>query len=149
MIYRKVETKDYSDTIKSCWTIDPEIQKFSRNHNCDLDERVKREVAVTDLTSDTFKFYKLYSDDNFVGYFGKENEPMPFLTTIFIMPEYRDRKQEIWDYIITHFPDTFYSGLFAINTRAISFFKKMGGIVIKDVIVEDKSAVVFEFRRQV
>jgi hypothetical protein len=141
------ETKQLEKTIAFCYAADPELQKFSRNSECDLDERVKREVECLKKANETFKFFEIYDGKSLVGYFGAETIPVPWLSTFFIMPEYRDRKDNVWEFISAHFPNVFYSGLFKVNTRAIKFFEKHGGKKLTDSTTEDKPSVVFIFTR--
>jgi hypothetical protein len=116
------ETKQLEKTIAFCYAADPELQKFSRNSECDLDERVKREVECLKKANETFKFFEIYDGKSLVGYFGAETIPVPWLST-------------------------FYSGLFKVNTRAIKFFEKHGGKKLTDSTTEDKPSVVFIFTR--
>lgn len=147
-MFIKAEQKNLADTIKKCWEKDPAIQQFSRNWDCDLEERISREVECLKKAGDTFKFYEIFTEDGiFVGYYGQESYPLPWLTTIFVMPEFRKQAPQIWEFIASQFPEKFYSGLFKINVRAIKFYEKMGGRIVGKRSVEDKPAVTFIFDR--
>ena len=63
------------------------------------------------------------------------------------MPEYRDRKDEVWKFIASHMPDRFFAGLFKVNKRAIKFYENNGGKIIGEVSAEGKPSVVFWFER--
>ncbi len=142
----KVEVKNYKEIITECWKKDPKIQQYSRNYQCNLQDRVTLEVEALN-TNDSLIFYCIYDKkNNFIGYFGIENKPFDCLTTMFILPEYRKNKDLIWDYIISHLPKHFYAGLFKINTRAINFYKNKGAKEVMNLTIENKDSILLEFR---
>ena len=143
MKLNKVEQKNYSNAIRMCWDKDPKIQTYSRNSAFDLDERVRLEVKCLENNSD-LKFYEVYNNNDMVGYFGKEEQPFPCLTTFFIMPKYREVKNEIWNYMISHLPEKFFIGLFKVNKRAINFCINQGAKQIAELQMEDKPAVLLQ-----
>ena len=143
----KKEQKNWFNTIKKCWEADPAIVQFSRNFEHDLDTRVLLEVEALLAAGHSFKLYDVLDDELFLGYFGIETDPTPWLTTIFVMPEHRIRKDEIWNFILTHLPEHFFSGLFKINHRAIRYFEKKGGVIIGESMAENKPIFIFEFRK--
>lgn len=146
-MFYKVEA-NFEETIRICYTEDTSLFQFSRNSECDLNGRINKEIAALKKADASFKFYNIYNDnDKLTGYFAIETRPTLFLTTFFIMPEFRKNKQEVWDYIISHFKSDFCAGLFNVNTRAIRFFEKNGAVKILDVTVEDKPGSLFLFKR--
>lgn len=145
MNLRKEQSSDLFDTVHYCYSMDQSLREFSRNSECDLDERIKREVDC--LKFGDMTFYKVYDDKKFVGYFGYETQPILTLTTFFIMPEFRARKDEIFNYMVQDLDKTFYAGLFDVNIRAKRFFEKQGGKPIISAWVEDKPSTIYEFKR--
>lgn len=141
------KSDDLQGTIHECYSKDPSIQAFSRNSEHGLEGRVKLEVEAANDVHESFKFYRIYDNETLVGYFGTEEQPVNCLTTFFIMPEYRDRKDQVWNFIVSHLNGTFYAGLFKVNARAIKFFEKMGGKQVGETIAEGKPSVVFQFER--
>lgn len=141
---KKQEANDLYDTVSYCYKLDPSLQEFSRNSECDLKERVNREVEGL---QGPMKLYKVYNEEKFVGYFGTEDEPFPFLCTFFILPEHRDHKDEIFNYMIQDMPQTFYAALFDVNVRAKKFYEKHGGNPIIAAWIEDKPSIIYEFKR--
>lgn len=134
-------------TILECYTNDLSIQEFSRNSEHGIEDRTKLEVECLKNTDSSFQFYRILNGDDLVGYFGIEDEPVKTLTTFFIMPKYRDNKDQVWDFIVSHLPEQFFAGLFKVNSRAIKFFEKKGGIQIGETLFENKPSVVFYFKR--
>lgn len=141
------KTDDLKGTILECYANDSGIQEFSRNAEHGLEGRTKLEVECLEHADSSFKFYKILNGEELVGYFGTEESPVNCLTTFFIMPKYRDNKDQVWDFITSHLPEEFFAGLFKVNSRAIRFFENKGGKIIGETIAEDKPSIVFHFKR--
>lgn len=138
---------NFEETIRTCYESDPSIETFSRNKDLGLEGRIEKEIESLKKTHSSFKFYEIFDEDKLVGYFGIERKPAQFLTTFFIMPEYRKHKKKVWKFIKNHLPKTFFAGLFKVNTRAINFFEKNGGKPIAEIVWENKPSVIFKFER--
>lgn len=138
---------DFEETIKLAYELDPSIEEFSRNKEAGLAGRIAKEVECLKKAGSSFKFYEIFDNGNLVGYFGTERSPVQCLTTFFIVPEYRTHKKKVWKFIRSHFPRTFYAGLFKVNTRAARFFELNGGKQIAEITWEDKPSIVFQFER--
>ncbi len=148
MKLKKKRQHDFGKIIEFCYNSDSSLANFSRNNDVDLTGRIKKEIECLKNTDNSFKFYEITNENNeFVGYFGTERNPVQCLTTFFIMPEFRKDKKHIWKFIRKHFPKTFFAGLFKINTRAINFYKQNGGKEIGEIMWENKPSIVFKFER--
>jgi hypothetical protein len=104
--------------------------------------------TVLDLKNDTFEdfeFFVVKEDEEFIGYFGKEFGGK-YLTTIFIKPEYRERKSEFWKLILNNMANEFKSAIYSKNTPCIKFYNKMGSVE-KIIDVHGLQATLFEFRK--
>jgi hypothetical protein len=148
MVFNRVQQSDINSTILFCYSNEPEMRLFSRNAEKPLEERVLREANWVKSASESLKFYDLYIDNDFAGYFGTENHPIQCLTTFFIMPKYRQFKNEIWDYMTSDFTGNYVAGVFKVNTRAAKFFEKQGGKFLNEFISEENHpSVVYLFTR--
>ena len=138
----KVDKSDIDKVIRSCYEKDSSVYVYSQYKNESFDDIIKHERSVI---GEDLNFYKLYDEDKFIGYFGIEDKPISTLTTFYISPEYRDRKNAIWKYMTSHLPKTFYAALYDVNTRAKRFFDNQGAKVIKTGLIDNKPSTIYMF----
>lgn len=139
-----IETTDIYPIISKCYHEDPSMIKYERN-NGTLEELAIKEYSCLLFTDKSFKFY-IIKDEDLLGYFGTENiNNQEFLSIFFIRKKHRNRKIDIWNFIKSHFNGKFQAGLYSVNSRAIKFYKSVGGILVKESICENKPICIFEF----
>lgn len=131
--------------VRRAYESDPElIEKWHIIAGSGLDQCVDRTVEDL-LNCETITFYVVTEDGEFVGYFGSEYGGH-YMPTIFILPKFRHRKAAFWKEIEATMASTWNAGVYAKNTRCISFYKKMG-TEMTTIDTPHGAAVVFEFRK--
>lgn len=97
-------------------------------------------IETTDKNS--FKLYGVYQDDQLIGFFGTEFNN--YINTIFVKPEYRNKEcmKLFTNYIIDVVGKEFYTALYKKNTRAINFYIKLGGKIMKEL--KEHNAVIIK-----
>lgn len=131
------------DLITYCYHEDLSLQQFTNDF--DLNDRINAEIEM--FTNTPVKFYRVYNEKEFIGYYGIEEEPIIALSTFYILPKYREYKNEIFNYMVQDIPLTFFSGLFDKNIRAQKFFLKMGGKEFMKVLVKNYPFTIYKFER--
>lgn len=101
--------------------------------------------TYNDLQKDvdnSFKLYGVFDNNNLIGFFGTEFDN--YINTIFVKPEYRNKKymEFFTNYMFLTVGNEFYTALYTKNKRAIEFYKKLGGKIVKDL--NDKNAVLIK-----
>lgn len=145
---RAVLSSQISETIDECFRTDKDLVDLYHIASGDSVEKcIVRTIDDLFNTDPSFKFYQLHSGNQCVGFFGSEFSN--YLTTIFIKPEYRNRKDisEIWKLISSHFDDEFYTSIYSKNTRALTFYRK-NGIEIEEFNAGLEKAVSFKFKKE-
>ncbi len=136
------------DVIKQGFSSDKNlIDKWHIISGSGLDSCVNK--TIEDLKTQTFsdfKFFVVLNDEEFIGYFGVENEGK-YLTTIFIAPEFRNNKKEFLKLIAPYVQDTFESAIYSKNIPCMRFFNKLGKEKSK-FIVDGHEATLFTFEKK-
>lgn len=126
------EIDDFLPIIEHCYSQDEEelLKIWHRADEKNYKDMAKN--AEEDLRmSPHFTFCAIYDGANLVGYFGKESlEHVVSMPTFFICPEYRPKKKEVFDFIKSNMPSTFFAGIHSCNGRAKRFFEKHGGKLV-------------------
>lgn len=139
------QTVSIFPAILQCYSEDPSIIKYARNSGT-LEELATKEFDCLKNVDPSFKFYLVKENGNTLGYFGLETvEKQQYLVSFFVRKSCRNKKNDIWNFVRSHFSGKFYSGLFQVNTRAIAFYESVGGKRVCDLVCEDKPACIFEF----
>lgn len=144
-MFKVEETSNYLIYIQTAYEADPDlITKWHVIAGSSLNKCVDRTVA--DLASfDRLKFYVVHEDGKFSGYFGTEFNGA-FLSTLFVMPNFRKKKDEFWAEIEYKVTKKFWAGIFSKNTPCMRFYAKHGKVEVKGMM-PDGEVTVFEFER--
>lgn len=131
MLHKTLET-DYTKIFTECWKTDPSIYTTWHETPGTLEECVKKtvdELIESKEQYDLLRFYKIELDNQLIGFYGTEGR---YLTTIFIVPEFRkEYRSQIWNMIKEDLGDNFMTALYTKNIRAIKFMLKNGGMPVK------------------
>jgi hypothetical protein len=145
-MFKTEEKKEIRSYIQRAYGSSPElILKWHVAAGLGLYGCIERTVADL-MACKTLKFYVVDDDGRFVGYFGTEFDGK-YMPTIFVAPEYRDRKREFWREIENKVEPRWRAGIYAKNIPCMKFYFKKG----KQVSVAHTPhglAAVFEFRKQ-
>lgn len=141
-----IDSEQFYNTVHSAWTKDNQLNVMGLNYEGTLDDKVNKEVGILNQSSDCFKLYGIYDGTDYLGYFGIDSKPSPWLSTFFIEPEFRNNKKEIWKFIVSHLPKDFKSSLYECNVRAIQFFKNQGALELVRVPYDNTVLVIFSFK---
>ena len=143
MYTRKIN--DIENLIYECYSLDNKLT----NDYC---RRRKEGFAaccndsITLLKDPNVEVFGIFDEGEFVGYFAvgtvKNEKELP---GFFIVPEYRNRKNEVWNVIVKHMDGTFYNAIYINNKPAIEFCRKRGK-EINSVDYENETHVIFEFK---
>lgn len=138
------ETKDIHGTISEAYRLDaPLIEKWLNVAGSGFEACVKDQVdALSKLP--TLKFYRVEEGDEFIGYFGQE-ENGRWMSTIFIVPKFRPRKPEFLKAIRSVMEPVFLCGGYEKNEPACRFYRKFGKEVGK-LPTPGGPITVFEFK---
>lgn len=109
--------------------------------NCVIDTY---NVLMND-TLDDFKFYVVTENEKFVGYFGVESDGA-YLTTIYIWPSMRPRKEEFWECILPYVKDKFKAAIYTKNDPCMGFYSKMGKELGR-FKMQGRDLALFEFKK--
>lgn len=111
-----------------------------------LDNCVNKTFNDLNKADPSFKFYLLEDNNKQLGFFGKEYSN--YLTTIFIHPDYRNKQSvsKIWNLIKNEFTTPFYTAIYKKNTRALNFYLKNNGRIIREDVYENNPFVLIEFK---
>lgn len=141
-----IETQDIAGTISEAYAPGGDhIEKWLNVAGSGIENCVHDQVHA--LTSDSpVSFFRVEEVGNFVGYFGTQHEGS-FLSTIFIVPEYRPRKKEFWALIEAKTQPVFRNGGFKKNEPACNFYRKMGGKEVASFVAPAGPVIMFEFRK--
>lgn len=139
------ETDDVAGTISEAYRLDAALlEKWLNVAGSGFDACVKDQVDS--LTSQpTLRFYRVEEDGALAGYFGHEAEGA-WMSTIFIVPRLRPRKQEFFDGVRKLMKPVFYCGGFEKNQPACKFYRKMGGTVVQPMESSHGTCTMFQFR---
>jgi hypothetical protein len=137
-------TKDFAPFVRQAYKADPEcVKKWHVIAGSGLNKCIQR--TIEDLKAcETLQFYVVYDGDRFVGYFGSEFDGT-YMPTIFVMPEYRNRKDEFWELVRAIQKPTFKAGIFYKNIPCRRFYEKLGNEVAR-VKTRDGEGVVYQFK---
>ena len=107
------------------------IEKYHIEEGNDYKKCSKRTFEDLQNVDESFKLYGYFEDDKLIGFFGTELGN--YINTIFVKPEYRNKEymNKFVDSILDTVGNKFYTALYNKNTRAINFYKKLGGQVIE------------------
>lgn len=121
------------DSVKQCYEEDLELaSKYHILSGNNIEECVLDTVSV--LNEPGHKFYRVYDNNEFIGYFGSNKKVIPYLTTFFIRLKHRNKDTLVnfWNMIENYFNnDIFATGIFDKNTRAKRYLERNGGIIIR------------------
>lgn len=105
------------------------------------------EKTIRDLEAcQTLQFFVVSEGDEFVGYFGTELDGM-YMPTIFILPKFRNRKDEFWALINKKVTKHFLAGIYSKNIPCMRFYSKMGGKELGRENAPDGEVTVFQFNQ--
>jgi hypothetical protein len=92
----------------------------------------------------SFQFFRVENDNNLIGFFGSEDK---YLTTIFVKPEYRNKKDlnEFWGLILNHFNGPFNTCIYEKNSRCAKFYERNGGMLKATPIVNGENTLFYYF----
>jgi len=141
-----IETDDIEPFVQTAYAFDEVlIHKWHVIAGSGLNDCVKR--SVQDLENcETLKFYAAYdADTTFFGYFGTQYAGA-YMPTIFVMPGFRDRKDEFWSEIEKRTTPTWRAGIYTKNTPCMRFYAKKG-VEVARLPTPGGEAAVFEFKR--
>lgn len=135
-----VEIQPSKDFLKECFNTDKDlVEKWH------IEAPSNSEVCASRTFDDlkntiSFKFYKIESNNDVVGFFGTEGDFA--ITSFFVKPEYRDKSSLIWDKMREKVKPPFMCGIYKKNLRAAKFLEKMNGKI--KVNKDNKLVYVFE-----
>jgi hypothetical protein len=141
-----IEVLNYKPLLKECFESDPILlEKFHIYAGQGLDACVNK--TYQDLQEMNVTLFKIEKNSELVGYFAKELfDSKEYLTGFFIVPKFRTKefKNEFWNLIKKEFKPSFFCGLFEKNIPANKFIKSNGGKIVKQCMISDGSAILYE-----
>lgn len=134
-MYKIESTKNYYFILRYCYSNDKDlIEKFHVVAGTGLINCINKTIEDFKDMHESFKFYTIKKDESLFGYFGTEFiNDTNFLTSFFIMPEFRNKEdsKEFWNIIFNHFDNKpFITGIYSNNTRASKWLEKNGGVLL-------------------
>jgi len=144
-LFYKESIIDYKSMLKDCFVTDPNLlEKWHIASGQGLDACVDK--TFQDLQYCKASIYKLTSESDLVGYFGKELcDDKQWLTGFFLFPKFRNEqnKKEFWQIVESEFQRPYFCGLYEKNKPANAFIKKHGGELIKSVDLSNGPVLVY------
>lgn len=140
-------TKDYASIIKECFLQDKELLN-NWHIEAGKDHLVCVQRTINDIKNfdKSFEFFVVKDKEKNIGFFGIEFGN--FLSTLFLLPEYRNSKyiSQFWLEIQKRLFKPFYSALYSKNKPCSEFFLKNGATIIKKDYYKDNLYYLFEFK---
>lgn len=142
------EVKDYEPLIHKFYAQDKEL--IAKYHVLASDEATVKECAehtikvFKDSVCD-FRFFKLSTEKDLIGYFGTEVADTNMLTGFFINPKYRKTAyiRKFWRIIDNHFSGVYFTGIYPKNLRGIKFIEKRG-VFIGNIFKDNKEVLIYK-----
>lgn len=129
------KTKNYHQVLRFCYSQDKElIEKYHVTSGSSLTDCIAKTIEDFKNLHESFEFHIIKKDEEIFGYFGTEFiNGVNFLTSFFILPQFRNKEnsKEFFSMVRNHFNnESFITGIYAKNTRAESWLKKNGGVLV-------------------
>jgi hypothetical protein len=140
-----LEVSNDLQIVRTMFSLDQDlIEKYHIYAGKGLEACCDKTIEDLKKADESFKLFSIKDEDEIIGFFGKERTN--YLNTIFIHPEYRTKEKmgEIWELIKSEFPKVFYTALYKVNERAINFYLRNKGKVIKEMNVNNNLIVLLE-----
>lgn len=140
-------THNMAESIRECFASDPALTaKWHIAAPGTVDECVNRTMQDIETTFDlnSFRFYRAYSGDELIGYWGTEFGQ--YVNLIFLKPSYRttEYREKIWSEIEKTVAPKFYTAVYSKNLPAVKFYSARG-TKIAECCLKSNNVTMFEF----
>lgn len=138
----KIKSHNLEEMLKECFALDEALLSIYHVHaGKGLDACVNKTMEDLKNVDKSFTFFNVFKDKKHIGFYGWESiNNINYINTIFIRPEFR--KKEYVSQFVSLLDKPFFTGLYAKNLPAISFYLKQGGRIIKEFNHDGHDAVI-------